>query len=335
MRLTTLQNLEKPIDYNTQSVFDLEWDELAQVLLYRRNVKNREDAGLFNLIAFKDINDPTVQLGRKYIYKNGVRTERYFEIENTVRRCKENALEYHGLLLDYDGHKTINEVKELLDGLEYVIYTTFRHTPQKERFRVVLPFSNPISTADFEARKLDISDTFEGIDPASLNTSQCFYFHSGAHPYTHWNKGVMINPYDFKVIEKPIYHIVTDVESKYDLQYYDELCSMLVQNTNLRGVYHTWLGIYWALCSEIGENNAISLMMKHWPDKTDREKKSLKTYQPRDRTYKYGTLIYSLREEQKRKLWQGWLARTNPTYFAILQQQEAINVRLKQLKEKS
>ena len=71
MRLTTLQSVHKPIDYNTQSVFDLEWDELAQVLLYRRNVKNREDAGLFNLIAFKDINDPTVQLGRKYIYKNG------------------------------------------------------------------------------------------------------------------------------------------------------------------------------------------------------------------------------------------------------------------------
>lgn len=281
MRLTTLQSVHKPIDYNTQSVFDLEWDELAQVLLYCRNVKIKENAGLFNLIAFKDINDPTVQLGR----------ERNIEIPNTVRRCRDNAIAYHGLCLDYDGNATIAQVQERLDGLEYVIYTTFNHTPQNERFRVVIPFSNPISIADFEARKLDIIDTFEGIDPASLSTSQCFYFHSGAHPYTHWNKGVMLDPHGFRVIKK---ELIADpyMDDEYDSVFIEQLLTRVkTRYPDLKNEYVLWRSIAWATCSVVGKVEALRLMHQFWPTKTMRHKSTIEHYSPHEYGYTVGTLI--------------------------------------------
>ena len=190
---------------------DEPWEEIAQLLMKHNNVESKHDVGLYNLAEFKKVSDPTVQWGRKYHYVNGERQETYDEIPNTVRRCKNNVLSITGVVLDIDEEKTIEEAMAILEGIEYVLYTTFRHTPEKHKFRIAIPFSTPLLKDDIEGRKQSIIDTLPSVDNCSFTLSQSFYFHSGkTDPRTHWNRGYMLNPYDFayappKVYEAPIY----------------------------------------------------------------------------------------------------------------------------------
>jgi len=185
---------------------DLPWEEIADLMMSHNDAENKHDVELYNMVEFKDVSDPTVENGRRFHYVNGERQETYEIIPNTVRRCKNNVLSITGIVLDIDELKTIEETKELLNGLEYVLYTTFRHTNGKHKFRVVIPFSRPLMKEDIEGRKQSIIDTLPSVDNCSFTVSQSFYFHSGKNDcYTHWNKGVMIDPYDFEYKEPEVF----------------------------------------------------------------------------------------------------------------------------------
>ena len=174
---------------------DLEWNEVAELLMSHYDADNKHDVELYNMVEFKDPNDPTTEPARRYHYIDGVKQETYDEIPNTVRRCKGNVVSITGIVLDIDSDKTIEQAIELLDGIEYVLYTTFRHTIQKHKFRVVIPFSKPLLATDIAGRQQDIINTFPGVDNASFTVSQSFYFHSGKNDcITYHNRGVMISP---------------------------------------------------------------------------------------------------------------------------------------------
>ena len=185
---------------------DLAWEEIADLMMSHNDVENKHDVELYNMVEFKDVADPTVENGRRFHYVNGERQETYDIIPNTVRRCKNNVVSITGIVLDIDELKTIEETKQLLDGLEYVLYTTFRHTNNKHKFRVVIPFSRPLLKDDIEGRKQSIIETLPSVDNCSFTVSQSFYFHSGKNDcYTHWNKGQMIDPYDFEYREPEVF----------------------------------------------------------------------------------------------------------------------------------
>lgn len=185
---------------------DMPWEEIADLMMSHNDVENKTDAELYNMVEFKDVTDPTTENGRRYHYIDGIKQETYDIIPNTVRRCKNNVLSITGIVLDIDELKTIEETKEILDGIEYVLYTTFRHTNNKHKFRVVIPFSRPLLREDIAGRQQDIINTLPSVDNCSFTVSQSFYFHSGKNDcYTYWNKGYMIDPYSFQYNPPPVY----------------------------------------------------------------------------------------------------------------------------------
>lgn len=203
MNISTFKSIQQAyVDLN----LDLPWAEVADLLLNHNDVESKHDVELYNMVKFKDVTDITTEPGRRYHYVDGVKQETYDSIPNTVRRCKANVVAITGIVLDIDEDKTIDQAIELLDGLEYVLYTTFRHTPEKHKFRVVIPFSTPLLREDIDGRKQDIIDTFPGVDNASFTVSQSFYFHSGkVDNIVYWNKGLMIDPYSFTYNPPPVY----------------------------------------------------------------------------------------------------------------------------------
>jgi hypothetical protein len=181
-----------------RDVFEnVEWTDFVQILLDRQNVQEKELGTLYTLSRFKNIGDPTAQLGRKKLYKNHEWTGEYHYYPNTVRRCKDNLVAISGMLLDFDKDVKIEEVMESYKNIEYVLYTTFNHTYDSHRFRVVIPFTTPLLVEDIERKKQFIEDIFVGVDPASFSASQSFYFHSGHNdPIAYHNVGHIIDPYN-------------------------------------------------------------------------------------------------------------------------------------------
>lgn len=189
---------------------NMPWTEMAKDFTNITLCDSKESVPLFNLVEFKDITDPTVELARRYHYVDGQRTEdgKYDIIPGKVRRCRENVVGIHGIVLDIDTNTTIEQAVELLDGIEYVLYTTYNHTWTNNKFRVIIPFSRPLLREDIAGRMDSIKSTFPGVDNASFSISQCFYFHSGRdidQAFSVWNKGAIINPYDFEYVEPPVY----------------------------------------------------------------------------------------------------------------------------------
>ena len=206
MIITTFGSVNKAY---LEDVVNEDWEDIVDLLLQHNKLKKKEDGKLFNLVEFKSLNNPTVEPGRIYKYgADGMRdpSGEYSILPGTVRRCKSNVVAHWGIVLDVDEEKSIEQVAELLDGLEYVLYTTFRHTPEKNKFRVVIPFSEPLLAEDIDGRKAAIIETFPGVDNASFSDSQCFYFHSGnTKPLAYHSCGVMVNPYDFEYRAPQVY----------------------------------------------------------------------------------------------------------------------------------
>jgi hypothetical protein len=191
-------------------VCDNDWQTMARDFCGISACDSKDSVPLFNLVEFKSITDPTVELARRYKYIDGQRSEdgAYELIAGKVRRCKENVVGLHGIVLDIDALRTIEQAVELLDGIEYVLYTTYNHTWTNNKFRVIIPFSKPLLAEDIAGRMMSIKQTFPGVDNASFSISQCFYFHSAnnvSDAFSIWNQGAIIDPYDFEYAEPRVY----------------------------------------------------------------------------------------------------------------------------------
>ena len=254
---------------------ELDWTDLVSVLSYHNTADSKEGVMLYNLAKFRSADDPLCERGRKNRYRNGEWTGEWNEIPNTVRRSKHNLLEVWGIVLDVDDTKTISETQNDLDGLEYLLYTTFNHTPERHKYRVVIPFTRPLDPEALRLRQQDIMQVFPGVDRASFSQSQSFYFHSGRCSFVHHNQGEMIDPYRFK--EQQIVVRATDWTSQSeDSWFVDQLLQRIYnQYPNMDGQYNTWRVIAWATCHAVGKWEAEQLLMRYWPKKTKKESVTL------------------------------------------------------------
>jgi hypothetical protein len=179
--------------YTTKDqIIDTSWENIASMLLHLTIIDDKEHMPLF---CFWDM-DRNGEEGHRNLYKDGRKTGEFVLIPNTIRRCKENATHLWAIVLDYDGDKTIEDAIAELGELEFILYTSFRHTPETHKFRVVIPFSKA-APKDVVIRKIDsIKETFPNVDNASFTMSHSFYFHSAPnalHARSHWNKGQFID----------------------------------------------------------------------------------------------------------------------------------------------
>lgn len=213
-----------------QDELDFTWEEAVEYFTMCWPAANKEDVGMFNLGKFKSANDPTVEAGRKYHYLDGQRQSTYDEIPGTVRRCKNNLISISGIVLDVDNHMSIIDVIDRYNGLEFVLYTTFRNllpeAGEVEKFRVVVPFTQPLLAEDIEGRQASILELFPGVDQSSFTMSQSFYLHSGRIPITYHSRGLMIDPYrdlDYRApqiiqVPKSTYSTDMDEDLAHELQ---------------------------------------------------------------------------------------------------------------------
>ena len=74
-------------------------------------------------------------------------------------RCKDNMHEAHLLVLDIDTGMELNEVEYLLTGLEVAIHSSYSHTMEKPKWRVVLPLKVPVPAT----RQGEIFDHFQEL----------------------------------------------------------------------------------------------------------------------------------------------------------------------------
>jgi hypothetical protein len=175
-------------------------EELGTTLTTFTRADSKEDNILFNLARFKTVEQGALP-ARKYDFINGERQETFTEIPNTVRRCRDNLVSIDGLVLDVDAQHSIEDIVRLLDGIYIIIYTTFRHTWEHNKFRVVIPFSRPLLAQDIASRESSIINTFPGVDHASFSVSQSFYFHSGPDESVAFScvmEGELVDPYQFE-----------------------------------------------------------------------------------------------------------------------------------------
>jgi len=214
MIITTFKSIGKAY---VDLAIDQTWEEHAQLLQEHHRASAKEQVPMFNFAEFKSADDPFVERARKYHGSvvdgsfmrdaNGA----YDEIPGTVRRCKGNLIGINGIILDVDEAMTIEAAMTMLEPLEYVLYTTFRHTPEKHKFRIVIPFARTLLAADIAGRQASIMSTFPGVDNCSFTMSQSFYFHSGnVDPIAYHNRGEILDPYDnFEYTPPRIYTVPT------------------------------------------------------------------------------------------------------------------------------
>lgn len=219
MILTLFESVQRAYT-RPEWIVDNTWPEIAKFLTTHQEAKTKEEVPLFNLWQFRLDGEP----GRKRIYENKEPTENYETVEGTIRRCKANAEACWGIVLDYDGKEQISEVCENLSNFDYAIYTTFRHTEETNKFRVVLPFSRACPQERFRRKQASIQATFGAVDHASFSESQSFYLHSGPNKFSMVNKGLMLDPDWFEdEVEQPIPEIKRSTEFTGDRNVYKEM----------------------------------------------------------------------------------------------------------------
>ena len=282
MIISTFKSIQKAyVDLR----LDLSWDEITELLTHHYDVDSKESVELYNMVDFKTTD---YEFSRKYHYIGNERQDTYDEIPNTIRRCKNNMVSITGIVLDYDKNQTIEQTIQELEGIEYVLYTTFRHTQQIHRFRVVIPFSQPLLADDVAGRQNDIRKMFPNVDNAS-------YFHSGKEDNIAFrNRGIMIDPYIFEVEEYVPY--IDNIEySKNTPQDINNMIQQLKQYYPELD-YDTWIRVTWAFCHELGHSEGINLMRQYYPESKQGEYKKLSTSRYNGKKVTIGTIVKMIKD---------------------------------------
>lgn len=153
-------------DDNRPARYDLSWDSLAERLC-RYDERMVKDGRAWSPVT----------------YRPG------------TTRGKDNVEQVHALVLDIDH----NELPvHLLNGLEYVAHTTFSHSDDDPRWRVVLPLTRPVEGEDWPNFWLRANAYFGGcVDPQTKDRSRIFYLPSCMPGATHESKqqhGLLLDP---------------------------------------------------------------------------------------------------------------------------------------------
>jgi len=138
-------------------VVDCDFEDIVNILKDSQQlVENKEDPMMFNLCSWIDnFESPEHRPG-------------------FIRRCKPNVAQIYALVLDIDGTRTLEDAVEEFIDYEFLIYSTFRNSLEKEKFRLLLPLNTPLTRLEFDQRHDSMCDTFN-VDRASFTISQAFY----------------------------------------------------------------------------------------------------------------------------------------------------------------
>lgn len=80
------------------------------------------------------------------------------------------------IVLDIDCGMSLEEAQKIMAGTESVIHTTFSHTPEHPKLRVIIPLKRPVTTLHAKAIFLQMQERFSGrLDSACFDVARMFY----------------------------------------------------------------------------------------------------------------------------------------------------------------
>lgn len=195
------------------SIINDGWDTIAEFLTEHHKCKSKDEMQLFNFWQFN------MKGEQRRIYHDFTKQTWNYE-SGTIRRCKDNAEGVWALMLDYDGKDTIYNVINDLNGIKFVLYTSFRHSTSKHKFRVVIPFENMVTIEKFKSKLHSIANTFTSVDSASFSISQSFYLHCSpsketAFSYIGVGEFIDIDMFDDTIIEEQPVNTIEQLKTEY------------------------------------------------------------------------------------------------------------------------
>lgn len=205
--------------------FDAEWVDVVALLCDLHVTEDKAAVPLFNLLEFKK---EGATEGRRYVYENGEKTDEFTTRPGTIRRAKENLVAWHGVVVDFDHGATIEETIERLKPFEFLLYTSFSHTAESHRFRVIIPFLEPLTATEMEERVDNFMLALDGCDRCSFSFSQSFYLYS-AHPdrkdnaRIHYNQGEFMDAKKIPATVAPVVEYREPVEFTGDAEVYNKM----------------------------------------------------------------------------------------------------------------
>jgi hypothetical protein len=117
--------------------------------------------------------------------RNREKDGQYFvpcEFGGDGRRCNDNVEVLCGIALDFDSGKTTKEdIRRTLDGYAYLAYTSYSHQAQLEKWRVFIPYRQPIAREQHADVFRWFQDLFLG-DVDSHCVTPCQFWYTPACP---------------------------------------------------------------------------------------------------------------------------------------------------------
>lgn len=103
-------------------------------------------------------------------------------------RNEENAIPgFNMIVIDVDGDVNMTTAQQLLSPYKFLMYTTKRHTPEENRFRIILPINYELKMdgKDFKEFMKNVYEwlPFEGGDAATGQRARKWLTHAGQYVY--------------------------------------------------------------------------------------------------------------------------------------------------------
>jgi len=155
----------------------LSFDELVEMFI-EPLIADDKDQMMFTCCYYKSCIDdyrPAMQ----GIYENGEKIGEREKIGQDgmplIGRYADNVIQYTCLMLDYDGGFTIPEAIERFIDYVHFGYTSFNHSPEVNKFRVLIPLKTPIKPDQLKERKKAICKWLGDVDESCLAIGRAFY----------------------------------------------------------------------------------------------------------------------------------------------------------------
>lgn len=126
--------------------FELPWVDFVATVMSEENFKTRED---------------------KFADAWGFNLARFVEKNGELRRANAHVDVLSGVVLDFDKNYDLGRVFDGLKGIVHLAFTTFSHTPEAPRWRVVIPTAAPIPGSRFSAVRAWLVTCLNGGMPPS------------------------------------------------------------------------------------------------------------------------------------------------------------------------
>lgn len=244
-----------------EMMVDMSWDKFAVELTTFIEIPIKEQTEMYNLWEFK-------------------------VIDGHIHRCADDCVMLHGLVLDYDKNLSLNDALLKFCDFECVIYTTYNHAPGNDRFRVVLPFFQPLTHEQFILKRKSMIETFEGVDTASFSRSQAIFLHSGANSKNAFAcrfNGIVLDPniFEDEVIEPIVYAPapLTDMDPVIAEKYKTSVIESLFRCSGIRHLDSLSLAIILKSCGANFANYCAIVQAAGAPDSCIQDpKKQIETW---------------------------------------------------------